>query len=55
MARKPDKRVYVRRNRVRRKLNKRRAWAPISSRAPYKLQQANLLLIQRLEASLAAG
>lgn len=52
MARKPDKRVYVRRNRIRRKVNKRRAWAPISSRAPYKHQQANLLLIRQLEARL---
>jgi hypothetical protein len=55
MARKPDKRVYVRRNRARKKLNLRRRWAPISSRKNYKLQAANLKLISELEEALATS
>jgi len=55
MARKPDKRVYVRRNRARKKLNLRRRWAPISSCKNYKLQAANLKLIKELEEALATS
>ncbi|MCX8112692.1 MAG: hypothetical protein N3E49_05805 [Bacteroidia bacterium] len=49
MARKPDKRVYVRRNRVRRKLQKRRAWAPITKHKANALQKSNLSLLRELE------
>lgn len=52
MARKPDKRVYVRRNRVRRKLQKRRVWAPITKRKANALQEANLRLLVELERQL---
>ncbi len=55
MARKPDKRVYVRINRARKKVNKRRAWAPISSRKNYQLQAENLKLLHHLEKLLATS
>ncbi|GIV23275.1 MAG: hypothetical protein N3A68_02090 [Bacteroidia bacterium] len=48
MARKPDKRVYVRWNRTRRKIQKRRVWAPISSRQHNALQEANMRLLREL-------
>ncbi|MCS7298255.1 MAG: hypothetical protein RMK19_07935 [Bacteroidia bacterium] len=52
MPRKPDKRVYVRRNRVRKKLQKRRAWAPITRRKANRLQETNLRLLAELEQRL---
>lgn len=52
MARKPDKRVYVRWNRARRKIQKRRVWAPISSRKANALQEANLRLLRELSQAL---
>ncbi|MCS6895303.1 MAG: hypothetical protein NZZ60_04040 [Bacteroidia bacterium] len=52
MARKPDKRVYVRRNRVRRKLQLRRAQAPITKRSSNALQETNLRLLAELERQL---
>jgi len=55
MARKPDKRVYIRINRARKKVNKRRAWPLISSRKNYKLQARNLKLIHELEKALATS
>ncbi len=55
MARKPDKRVYVRINRVRKQVNKRRAWALISSRKTYQLQAENLKLLQNIEKLLATS
>jgi len=55
MARKPDKRVYVRVNRTRKQVNKRRAWAPISSRKTYQLQAENLKLLHTLEQLLATS
>jgi len=55
MARKPDKRVYVRINRARKKVNKRRAWPLISSRESYKLQAENLRLLHELEKALATS
>ena len=55
MARKPDKRVYVRINRTRKKVNKRRAWPLISSPKNYKLQAENLKLIHELEKALATS
>jgi len=54
MARKPDKRVYVRRNRVRKKLQRRRVWAPIHSQKPNELQRQNLALIQEFTRLLKA-
>lgn len=48
MARKPDKRVYVRRNRQRRVLQKRRRIAPISSRLTNRLQEQNLAVLREL-------
>ncbi|MCX7607194.1 MAG: hypothetical protein N2170_08030 [Bacteroidia bacterium] len=48
MARKPDKRVYVRRNRTRKKLQKRRVWAPVSTRRSNALQEANLRILGEL-------
>ncbi len=53
MARKPDKRVYVRRLRARRKLQKRRVWTPISSRKSNALQEANLRLLKELAQQIA--
>lgn len=49
MARKPDKRVYVRRNRTRKKLQRRRVWAPITRRKANMLQETNLRLLAELE------
>jgi hypothetical protein len=55
MARKPDKRVYVRRGRIRKKLNRRRAWTPVSSQRTYGLQRANLNLLREIQTELGAA
>lgn len=53
MARKPDKRVYVRRMRTLRKLQKRRVWAPVRSRKSNQLQEENLRLLKELAQRIA--
>ncbi|MCS7188213.1 MAG: hypothetical protein RMJ66_00260 [Bacteroidia bacterium] len=52
MGRKPDKRVYVRRNRARRRIQRRRLWAPLTSRKTNALQEANLRLLRELSHEL---
>ncbi|MEN2992782.1 MAG: hypothetical protein ABDH91_04435 [Bacteroidia bacterium] len=52
MARKPDKRVYVRLNRARKRIQRCRVWSPIRSPRANALQEANLKLLNTLKQSL---
>ncbi|MCS7162076.1 MAG: hypothetical protein NZ958_01935 [Bacteroidia bacterium] len=49
MARKPDKRVYVRLNRARKRIQRCRVWAPIRKTRSNALQEANLKLLNSLK------